>query len=372
VSARPTNGAGQTEPVQPSPIIWSTLVGEPPPRTWWIPDWLSPNATLLAGSGGVGKTLLAQAIGTALATNRPYFSTATKPLTCLMWLCEDDHDEIWRRQVAINAYLSVTMDDLKRLHIIPRVGCDNTLYAVSSFGKAAPTTLFHGELRDQCNDLKADVLVLDNIAQVFGGNSVDPHQVTGFVNSTQGIGMGREFAAIFTGHTARSAGSEYYGSAAWENACRMRWYLGATLPGQKIKDDDEGEESDTIFLARRKANYTEKDFLKMHYQRGLLIPETHVTARRLDEFGRREIVDRVFMKGFRRLDEAGIVGTDSPNAGDYAPKQIIEKGYAEGCSKKELTDAMNRLMGTGRLKRDPTAGRYTNRSVKPGLVEVRQ
>ena len=27
------------------------------------------------------------------------------------------------------------------------------------------------------------------------------------------------------------------GSAAWENACRMRWYLGPNLPDEKLDDD---------------------------------------------------------------------------------------------------------------------------------------
>jgi RecA-family ATPase len=221
-------------------------------------------------------------------------------------------------------------------------------------------------LREQVNDLNVDVLVLDNIAQIFGGNGNDQHHVTVFVNAVRGLVSGRPFAPIVNGHVARSAGSEFSGSAAWENACRMRWYLGAKLPDQKL-DDDEPVDPDTVYLARRKANYTSKDWRRLRFCNGLFIPE-ETEGHRFDQAYRDDAAERVVLSAFPRLVAMGIVPSDKPQAADYLPKQMVGKGYAQNHTKQELIAAMNRLMGTGRLRRDENAGKNSSRHPKPGLV----
>lgn len=359
-SARPI----KREPPTP-PIDWSQLIGEPPPRTWWMQDWLTPAATTVNGAGGIGKTLVMQAITTALATGCEYLTAATSPLVCLNWFCEDDRDEIWRRQRAMNSHFGLEPADLHRLHTVARLGHENTLLDVV-FGKPAFTPLME-LLREQVNDLKADVLVLDNVAQIYGGIGGDNHQVTMFVNGIRGLVTDRPFAPILLGHVARAQGSEYAGPAAWENACRMRWYLGPTLPDQK-PDEDEEADPDTIYLAKRKANYSAKDYLKLRYAGGLFVPDT-VEGRRFDAGQRNDLAERVVLKGLRKLREAGVLATDGPTSPDYLPRQIAAKGFSEGHTKRELAAAMNRLMGSSRLKRD-VVGTYSNRTQRMGLVEV--
>ena len=50
-----------------TPLVWDDLEGrEPPAREWIIPYWIpAGHVTLLAGRGGIGKTLIAQHIGSA-------------------------------------------------------------------------------------------------------------------------------------------------------------------------------------------------------------------------------------------------------------------------------------------------------------------
>jgi len=153
------------------PMDWRALCGDPPPRSWWIQNWLGPTPTICAGGGGVGKTKIAQAVGSSLATCKPYLECSnSSPLRVLMWFCEDHEDEIWRTQAAINSHLGITMDDLEgHLFAVPRLGLDNTLMGIE-YGQPVFTPVFE-ELREQVNDLAADVLVLDNIAQVYGGIS---------------------------------------------------------------------------------------------------------------------------------------------------------------------------------------------------------
>jgi RecA-family ATPase len=347
------------------PIDWASLAGDPPPRIWWLPEWLGPDPTLTAGAGGTGKTRLWQAIGTSLATGRPYLGPVASALRVLIWSCEEDRDEIWRMQVAINHHFGLTLTDLvDRLHIVPRRGLENTLLELV-LGKPMMTPLYAKELHQQVNDLKADVLILDNIAQVFGGNESDRHQATMFVNAVAGLVRDRPFCPVLLGHVARSAGSEFSGSAAWENAVRMRWYLGPTLPDQK-PEEDEPVEPDVVYLAKRKTNYTAKDWRRLRFRNGLLVPD-EPEGRRFDQAYRDDDAERVVLEAMPKLLAAGLLPTDAKNGADYLPTQIVAKKYAQGFSKKDLVSAMNRLMGAGRLRREKV-GLYSNRSARYGLV----
>lgn len=350
------------------PIDWPKLAAEPPPRCWWIQDWLSATPTLLAGAGGKGKTTVMQTMLTALAANRSYLEAPSAPdLRVLIWNCEDDENEIWRKQTAINSHFGLSMADLEdRLYIVPRLGLENTMFQLI-MGTPGFTSTFH-QLREQVNDLGIDVLAIDNISQVYGGLN-DQHQVTQFVNAFAGLVRNRPFAPILIGHIARSEGSEFSGAAAWENAVRMRWYLGNQLPPDQRLDDEEAADPDVVYLARRKANYTSKDFRRLRYKDGLFIPDQPEGGVQLSLAMRSESVDAVVLNAFSKLTAAGVQPSDKPQSSDYLPKRIIALGYHLDHTKAELTKAMNRLMGSGRLRR-VEIGKYSNRNPRYGLVIV--
>jgi RecA-family ATPase len=349
------------------PIDWPRLTGDPPPRSWWIPDWLAPNPMLFSGAGGKGKTTVAQAVATALVTNRSYLEEPrVRDLRALIWNCEDDENEIWRKQASINSHFGLSMADLEdRLYIVPRLGLENTMFQLS-MGTPQFTPTFY-QLREQVNDLGIDVLILDNISQIYGGLN-DQHQVTQFVNAFAGLVRNRPFAPILLGHIARSEGSEFSGPAAWENAVRMRWYLGSQLPDQKV-DDDEATDPDVVYLAKRKANYTNKDFRRLRFKNGLFVPDQPQGGVQLTLEMRSESADTVVLTAFSKLIAAGMQPSDKAQSGDYLPRQIIALGHNQDHTKAELTKAMNRLMGSGRLRR-VEIGKYSNRNPKYGLTIV--
>jgi hypothetical protein len=361
----------QQEPREPpkQPINWLAFEGkEPPPRVWWQQDWLSPAPTLVAGSGGVGKTTIVLTTMTAGVTCKPFLADSARDLRVLVWCCEETEDDLWRLQHSINRYLDVRMMDLQgRLHVVSRVGLDNELMGLA-FGALTFTPVFE-DLREQVNDLHIDICVLDNVAQVFGGNENDRHHVTRFVNGAAGLVTGRPFCPMFLGHTARAQGSEFSGSAAWENACRMRWYVGHSLPDQKPEEDEPGA-SEVVYVAKRKTNHTAKDWRRFKYQDGLFVPEsTPEPGVRLDQGYRDETADEVVLAGMAKLKDMGITVTDGKTSPDFLPTQIIAKRLASNHTKKELAAAMNRLMTAGRLRRGQI-GTYPNRSPRMGLVLV--
>src|SRR3990167_10318488 len=102
-------------------LHWGALDGlEPPPFDWLLDHWLSWHPTLLAGRGGIGKSLLVQQVGTQLALGLPTWCAATKPVKVLYWACEDDHDQLWRRQAMICNKLGMPMSGLENFRVDAR------------------------------------------------------------------------------------------------------------------------------------------------------------------------------------------------------------------------------------------------------------
>ena len=93
------------------PLDWRTLESQTPPeRAWAIDHWLPMgHVTMLAGAPGTGKTLCAQAMGSCLAVRREYLDWMPAERRVLMWACEDEAAELWRRQAAIARWLDLPL-----------------------------------------------------------------------------------------------------------------------------------------------------------------------------------------------------------------------------------------------------------------------
>jgi len=357
-------------PLPRKPIDWRALDGRSPPkREWVIDDWLIPGPNLFVGMGGIGKTQLAQQGGTCLAVGKDFIGRVARPCRVLMWACEDDENELWRRQDAICRHYDVPIADLAdNLIIMPRLGMDNTLYT-TEFGKPMFSPGI-AELEEQINDYAADVVLLDNIGQIYGANENDRHSVTKFVNGLIGACKGRPVAVVLLGHPARSSGSEFAGSGAWENAVRMRWLLSSRLPDSPDPDRDEAPDDAVRYLSKRKANYSGKDFRQFTFRDGVLALDADpAAAGGVTGFARRKQAERVVLEGVVRLSAMAVHVSDRNGARNFAPSVILQYKLSEGLTKRELGDAMRNLMLDGKLARG-VVGHYSNRSEQFGLVVV--
>lgn len=350
--------------VAASAIRWSELATkEPPPRKWAVRGWLGyGHVSTLYGAGGIGKTLFAQQLASCLCLGQPFIDDITESAKVLMWACEDDHDELWRRQVAIANWLNAGLDAFtENLHIVPRLGLGNTLVS-SEFGKLLFSPLLD-ELKEQANDLRAQVVILDNAGQLYGGNENDRHSVTSFLNALTGALPGR--AILLLAHPARTTGSEFSGSSAWENTVRTRLYLGSKLPDQK-PDHDETPQDDVRYLARRKANYSNKDWRKFTYQNGVLVPEDVATNGGVVAEIRQRNAEKIALDGLERLKGMGLFPTEASNSRRFLPKMMAEYELGQGYGKNEIASAMRRLMLTGRIRK-AEVGRGADRHPIMGL-----
>lgn len=332
-------------------LDWADLsMREPPPRKWAIKGWFGfGHTTLLVGQGGIGKTLIAQQIGSCLAVGKAFIDEATPASKVLMWACEDDHDELWRRQIAISRWMRMGLDEYAgNLQIIPRHGLDNALVS-TEYGRLISTPTL-GLLKQQAHDEKAEIVILDNVAQLYGGSENDRHSVTSFLNWLAGALEG--MAVLLLAHPSRGAASEFSGSSAWENVARTRLYLGATLPDQKAEEEPSAE---VRYLSRRKSNYSNKDYRRCQYKDGVLIPDQVMAEGGIISTLRASKAERVVLSGVAKLADMGIYGSDAYNSPRYLPRAIGEYKLNDGLTKTEMGEAMRRLMLDGRLAKSEVA-----------------
>jgi RecA-family ATPase len=225
-------------------------------RQWLVPDWIPIGVvTALYGDGGVGKSLIAQQLMTSVALALPWLGLDVSPGRAIGLMCEDDEEELHRRQDSINAALGVSNSNLENMRLISRVGEDNVLMQWPDRGASGETTPAFAELRRQCALWRPRLIVLDTIADFFGGNELDRTQVRQFVQGTFGV-LAREFqcAVVACGHPSAagiSSGAGTGGSTAWSNTVRSRLYLS--------RQDGEDANPDQRKLARMKANYAPRE-----------------------------------------------------------------------------------------------------------------
>lgn len=363
-------------PVEIAPIgrmlNWPALSGnEPPPREWAMENWLPHHhVTLLAGRGGIGKTLIAQQIATCLAMGVPYVSQVPKPLKVLMWAGEDDHDELWRRQIPIARSMGIDLADLHgRLIMHSYEGCDITL-AGEVFGTLELSPMMK-VLREQVNDYGADYVFLDNVARLFGGNESDRYAVTKFIAWLTAACA--PAGVCLLGHPAKAQGSEYSGSTAWEGAVRARLYLGDRMPDEKPQgsEDDTGPVDPSMrIIARRKSNYSPNDWRRLNYMNGVLVPElpAEESDRPAVMFNPKsqffhDVVRTAVMR-LAAVDEYGNNSTASPS---YLPKLALKFGYLGPMNKKQFAQVVIEMIKAGILVTQP-CGQYVNRTRRSALA----
>jgi RecA-family ATPase len=372
---------GAVEPAMPEPPVkpvvpfrWADKVGRTAPKqTYIVEQWIPRGVvTGLFGTGGLGKTLLAQLLASCCATGSGFLQLSTHPCKVLGLFCEDDEVELWRRQERVNAYLGVPMESVDENFLpVDRLGEVNVLLRS---GKAEGDTEdgpMWQLLLEALATIKPELLIIDNIVQVFSGNLNDPIKVSRFVGMLSKLCRKFGLSVLLLGHTAKAEGSEFLGAQQWSDALRSRLLL------RRVKPDTANripEDQWPIMFSRPKSNRAEgyEADIEVVWRDGVLCRKTPVVqgsfANKLDRAARKAMARTCVLKALDILVAQGRWCSESKASRyNYLPHMMGAASLADDFNINELHAAIEEMLQSGKIRRD-VVGQYANRTPRYGLV----
>src|SRR5262249_38089165 len=143
---------------------------------------------------------------------------------------EDEQDEVHRRLVDIAKSAGRSLRDFNGLHISSLADRDAVLAALEGSGgarKLVETDLYRG-IDCLLARAKPALLVLDTLADIYGGDEIVRQQVRAFVNMLRRLALAHDVAIVVLAHPSLSglnSGNGTSGSTAWNNSVRFRAYF---------------------------------------------------------------------------------------------------------------------------------------------------
>lgn len=235
-----------------NPADWQ---GRDIPERRWIVEGLVPihQATLLTGAGAAGKSLLEQLKCTCIGMGLPFLGVEVERCPTLYITCEDDGDELHRRQAAICAGLGISLEDTRGhvtlLSLYGELGNELCVFDEARRLSAAPR---YRQILETALALNARHVTLDNTSHLFTGNENARSEVAAFVNLCNAMARDIDGAVTMVGFPNK-AGDSYSGSTAWENQVRSRLFLETPKNEDGVVID-----ADYRVLRNEKANYARK------------------------------------------------------------------------------------------------------------------
>jgi RecA-family ATPase len=321
----------------------------PPPRLWALADWIPQRQmTYLTGAGSAGKSLLGQQLATCIGLGLPFLGLETRAGAALYLSCEDDGDELHRRQDAICLSLGVEPLALSgKLFLASLTGAlGNELAVFDDKGRLAPTDAWR-TLQRTVQALGIRFVVLDNTAHLFAGNENARNEVAAFANLLNGLAAEIDGAVLLLGHPNK-AGDDYSGSTAWSNQVRSRLFL------ERPKESDGSiPDCDARALVRAKANYAKHgEALSFRWSEWAFVIDDDGKG---GDAGYRETVQAsgdnlLFLACLRERNRQKRAVSEKSSL-SYAPKVFAGMPESKRIGKARLEKAMDRLFRIGKIER---------------------
>jgi RecA-family ATPase len=323
----------------------SELVGEPPAQKWLVRDFIPHRCvTLLYGDGGTGKSLAALQLCFAAATGTSWLGMPCDPGRSLFITAEDEMDELHRRAAAIMRGTGFFPSDCDGLHLASLNGQDAVLAAPNpKTGLMEPTALFR-RVRATIERIRPGVVVLDTLADIFGGDEIKRVQARQFIQLLQGLASRADWdlSVIVLGHPSvagMNSGAGSSGSTAWSNSVRSRLYLErryATYNAKPIEVD-----ADVRVLSGKKTNRARAGFeMLLRWSEGRFVVEE---SARIDQTGAADEV--AFLALLDEFERADRFVSAVPTAASYAPRIFLTHEQGAQIGRARLESAMTRLFG---------------------------
>jgi RecA-family ATPase len=262
---------------------------------------------------------------------------------------EDDRDEIHIRLAAIAKHHGLTFGELYAggLHVLPLLGEDATLCAVTQGGRVETTNLYK-QLIEAASDIKPKNISIDTLSRAFAGNEIDRVQVYAFAMHMQALAMAADGSVTVLSHPSLqgiNSGSGLSSSTAWHGAFRFRQYLKGVKAG-----DGEQPDNDLRQFEFKKNQYGPLgDSIILRYQNGLFLPEGGISN--LDQMARNMKAQEVFLDLLQRFYSQDRNVSEKTTARNFAPTEFAKEKTAKelGLRKADLEQAMRDLFSANKI-----------------------
>ena len=316
------------------------------PREWLVDGWIpARNVTLVSGDGGSGKSLLALQLCVSTVLGRSWMGTRPIATGRALYLsAEDDLPELHRRMVDIAKAQGVSLADLRGLAVAPLADRDALLAVPGrTRGTLDPTPLY-AALAARIAALKPSVVVIDTLADTFGGNEIERTQARQFIAMLRRLAIEYGLTVVVLSHPSQSgmsSGSGTSGSTAWSNSVRSRLYL--------KRDQDE---ADIRTLELMKSNYgATGKHIPLIWRNGAFLETGEPRTKAAHSQELEGAIDKLFVELLHDFASNGQrLSPAAQSKSRYAPKLMASHPKANGTSKAGFENAMYRLLAAHRIE----------------------
>jgi RecA-family ATPase len=222
----------------------------PPPRDYVLQDLIvASKVSVLAGLGGVSKTMLMMQWAVCIALGLSYMEKKTLSGAVMLILGEEDTDEIARRFNAIAVYMQLTPNQIRLVHervlAFPMNGLDARL--TRKIAGSLESTEFTAEVVAASKALEAKagipvrIIGLDHAGLIHGGEFNTREDVVQTMRQVNYIAQETKASVLVLAHSPKTAiakdksdSADVAGSAAWVDLARAVFVL-------RTMSDDEGK-----------------------------------------------------------------------------------------------------------------------------------
>jgi RecA-family ATPase len=343
------NGSGTVQTDAKLGIVTAASLLEEPARQreWLVHDWFpAAEVTLLAGDGGIGKSLLMLQLGFACATNRDWIGLAIKGCPVLYAGAEDDINEVHYRLEKLFEH-EPGATNLDRFHILSLAGEDALLCEVAGASKRITTTPLFTKIEAAIARCGVGLLILDAAADMFGGEENSRAQVRAFIQALRNIALKKRCTIVILAHPSVDAMKTergYVGSTAWNNSVRSRIRFYAPK-----KDDGTELDPDVRILELGKANRARRGGkIMLRWQDNRFVREGSGAQNQIERQLRAE--DRFLTLLLQRNSQERFV---SPNRSrSFAPTEFAKHPDGAEFSSREYEHAMEILLSKGSIRNE--------------------
>jgi RecA-family ATPase len=327
-----------------------------PERSWLVPGMIPGGGTVTScgGDGGSGKSILAAQLSASTYLGRTFLGLpVARQGPVLFVTAEDDFGEVHRRMADIARAEGVTLRALSGV-VVSSLADRDALLTLPGRGRGSlePTPLY-AALAARIAAMRPVLLILDPLADMFGGNEIDRSQARQHIAYLRRLAIEFDLSVVVLAHPSQSgmsSGAGTSGSTAWSNSVRSRLYL--------TRDP---EKPNVRYLELMKSNYAAiGQKLTLEWKDGVFHSIGHAENGHAHKLAAEHVADDVFMRLLIAYRAEGKTVSRVPQSVDYAPKLFARRPEAGQLNKHAFAAAMERLFGSNRIC-DEMAGDYASK-----------